>query len=1101
MLIYNAMANYLTRRSLLIRGNHASKRLLTALVLGILGLAGSANARVDPLQVVSERLVRPEIVVVLDTSGSMAWRPSSSSAIGNDCGGDRRGTVDLCGDGLCSGTEGSSSNRCSVDCNIDNHNNAVAGAPPQCNPYRKINSASRMQMVKRVMHNVLPDLRRSANFGLFTFEQRGYYRYYLANHKGKSRKVTAYLSKEVMTTMGAWNASTSRPRGSFVHNGTQYVLLSSAGMPVTRDSLYVRTDDLSRHNRFRWTKAGTTHFDGSYNWSYRGSYYTYWQRAVDTRTTRLEKTYQGPQFVDALGRSWIYHRFNYAYTSQGISHRSNGAVVEPLSGTDDQQINDNTFYRIMGRLAPASQGGVWSWGNTPTGPAILAAGHHFRQREVGTGVFSGRPDPSATCRGRYVLLLTDGQSNSGVRPWSAARQVFNQSMSGTNIKTLVVGLPGLPNSAVSELDRVADMGDDGKANSSKTAYIASNETALVRVIKEALLEMTRGDYTTTPVSVATIGDTMVAGNVAMVPSTEYPGWRGHLRAVDMRTKPHTRLWDAGEMLEQRSWKSRKIYTGLANTNNGDPVPLLSSTGQVNLRGGCTGCGGVGIKRIWRRFGRPPSDAQIKGLVLWLACKNRPWKLGPILRTIPATVGIPPKYDLPGHSNFRKTYASRERLIYVTSNDGLLHAFRAKDGSEAYAYLPPNLLPALMKLWEQGGQPVELDKFRWLLASSPRVEDAPPASAPQSWRTKLVLTMGPGGAAYVEMDITNPSTCSALACRLNDPPFRLTAHSHNVATSLVMGETWSNPALFFSTSSGTRQLEAAMGSGYGTGTAGHHYNHFASLAKAPRSKMQPGPGNGVDYAVLTDTVAVVDQDADQSVVATFQGDLAGRLVRYEKGDPTNGVNILAQGIRRPIYYSPAVYYRGSGNSLIAAASGSHDEADPVRNMKAVLYLRSETSGLTDASNDNITCKANQVCSRSPGCPASVPTACRAPSKRAMPVGPPLLLKNRISKTTTQFEAFYLLYEPPASSCGAGSSWLIRVSTDGSNQQLVNSHEYVGIRATGITLVGGGMDVAVAHIGMGGEDASVFTVMRDKLLPTASGSAPYVEAWREVERQLR
>ena len=37
-------------------------------------------------QVVSERLVRPEIVVVLDTSGSMAWRPSSSSAIGNDCG-------------------------------------------------------------------------------------------------------------------------------------------------------------------------------------------------------------------------------------------------------------------------------------------------------------------------------------------------------------------------------------------------------------------------------------------------------------------------------------------------------------------------------------------------------------------------------------------------------------------------------------------------------------------------------------------------------------------------------------------------------------------------------------------------------------------------------------------------------------------------------------------------------------------------------------------------------------------------------------------------------------------------------------------------------
>ena len=1083
-------------------GNTRWLRLLTLALVALVGQAGPVFARVDPLQVVSERLVRPEIVVVLDTSGSMAWRPSSSRAVGNDCGGDRRGTVDLCGDGLCSGTEGSAANRCSIDCNIGHHGDGVAGAPPQCDPFRTVRSPSRMQMVKRVLHNVLPDLRRSANFGLFTFEQRGYYRYYLAAPKGQSRKVTAYLSREVMATMGAWNASQERPRQSFTSHGTQYVLLSSAGMPVGKDSLYVRSDDLSRHNRFRWTAANITHFDGTYNWSYRGSYYTYWQRPVNTGASRLETAYMGPQYVDPFGRTWIYHRFNHAYTSQGISHRSSGAVVEPLSGTDDQLINDNTFYRIMGRLAPASQGGVWSWGNTPTGPAILAAGEHFRQREVGHGAFAGRgPDASATCRGRYVLLLTDGQSNSGVSPWSAARQVYRQSMSGTSIKTLVIGLPGLPSSAVSELDRVADMGDDGKSNSSKTAYFASNETALVRVIKEALLEMTRGDYTTTPVSVATVGDTLVAGNVAMVPSTEYPGWRGHLRAMDLRTNPRTKLWDAGEVLQRRSWSSRKLYTGLTTTNGGDPVPLLSSTGQVNLNGGCNGCGGVGIKQVWREFGRPPTNAQIKGLVLWLAGKNRPWKLGPVLRTIPATVGIPPKYDLPGHSDFRKTYASRERLVYVTSNDGLLHAFRANDGSEAFAYLPPNLLPAVMKLWQQGGQPVELDRFRWLLASSPRVEDSPPASAPQSWRTKLVLTMGPGGAAYAELDITNPSSCSALACQLNDPPFRVTAHSRTVATSAVMGETWSNPALFFTTSLGTRQLHAAMGSGYGPGSSGHHYNHFASLNKAPRSKLQPDPGNGVDYTVLTDTVAIVEQDSDLSVVATYQGDLAGRLVRYDKGEPGSGVNVLNEGIRRPIYSSPAVYYRGSGNTLIAVASGSHDERKPVRDMEAVLYLRSETSGVTDTSNDNVTCKASQVCSASPGCPASVPTKCKAPSKRAMPVGPPLILKNRISKTTTQFEAFYLLYDPPATSCGAGSSWLVRVSTDGTNQQVVSSSQYVGIRATGITLVGGGMDVAVAHIGMGGEDASVFTVMRDKLLPTASGSAPYIEAWREVERQVR
>ena len=39
------------------------------------------SARVDPLSVVTERLVRAEILIVLDTSGSMSWYPDPANVV------------------------------------------------------------------------------------------------------------------------------------------------------------------------------------------------------------------------------------------------------------------------------------------------------------------------------------------------------------------------------------------------------------------------------------------------------------------------------------------------------------------------------------------------------------------------------------------------------------------------------------------------------------------------------------------------------------------------------------------------------------------------------------------------------------------------------------------------------------------------------------------------------------------------------------------------------------------------------------------------------------------------------------------------------------
>ncbi len=949
--------------------------LTVALTLCLLHLSGPATARMDPLRVIKERSVRAEILIVLDTSGSMAWRTSPASTVGSDCGGQRAGTVDLCGDGMCTGAEGSSQSPCRADCPVTTGAEAAPGSPPACNPNAV--HQSRMFMVKRVLRNLLPQLQQAAAFGLVTFAQTGYFRYYRADPRIPRRKVTIFLSRSEMVQLGAWDATAAAPRSSFFRHGTGYTLLSGSGLAVTRDSLYARQDDLSSETRFSWSRAGQTTHDGNHTWRYRGSYYTFEQAGIVPTDRAVFDSYRGPQHTDSEGQTWVYHRFDPSYTAQGISASRTGVVREPISARAEQTAQDVVFHRIMGHLNLASNGGIWAWGGTPTGPAIYTAEQHFLSRQVGAGPFAGAgADTASACRPRYVLLLTDGQSNQGSSPAAAAGHLFgNAAFSGNPIKTLVVALPGLPSSALSELDGTADMGDDGKANASKTAFYASDETSLTRVLKEAFFEMLQGDYTTTAPGVATSGRALVPGDVALVSSTKFPGWKGRLRAMDLTKDPPAELWEAGGLLSQRSHTSRRLYTGYP-VSGGKPVPLLSSHGAVNLAGGCSGCGAKGLRQVWAATGAtPPPDAEITAVVLWLAGKDRPWKLGPVLRSAPAVVGPPPNYKgvVDGHDVFRKVHANRERLVYVTSNDGLLHAFRQEDGTEAFAYLPPNLLPAIHALWKQGGQDPDPERFRWILASSARVEDVPPRSAPSGWTTQLVLTMGPGGQDYVVLDVTAPSTCGPLKCALNEPPFRLLAHSRDKNTARTMGETWSVPTLFYRPSAtDPARTEAAMGmgSGYGKGSRGAYYHGFDSPTGAARAAQHDSSGAAVEFAVLADAAAAVNDK--RQIIATYQADLAGRLVRYDRGQTGVRHTVLSAGGKQPLYYGPAVMAGAGGEVMLATASGSVDEAAPPAGAEATLFMRQEKDGVVASGGTSLTCAVSQVCGQGSGCPGAVPS---------------------------------------------------------------------------------------------------------------------------------
>jgi type IV pilus assembly protein PilY1 len=73
-------------------------------------------------------------------------------------------------------------------------------------------------------------------------------------------------------------------------------------------------------------------------------------------------------------------------------------------------------------------------------------------------------------------------------------------------------------------------------------------------------------------------------------------------------------------------------------------------------------------------------------------------LGDIINSAPVYYGAPSKNITgAGYSTFYKNYVNRQKAVYVGSNDGMLHAFDADNGTELFSYVPNALISKLNRL--------------------------------------------------------------------------------------------------------------------------------------------------------------------------------------------------------------------------------------------------------------------------------------------------------------------------------------------------------------------------------------------------------------------
>ncbi len=145
-------------------------------------------------------------------------------------------------------------------------------------------------------------------------------------------------------------------------------------------------------------------------------------------------------------------------------------------------------------------------------------------------------------------------------------------------------------------------------------------------------------------------------------------------------------------------------------------------------------------------------------------------LGDIVHSAPQFVGGPRaiRRDQPPfpstslYSAFKDAQASREPLVYVAANDGMLHGFNATNGRERVGYVPNQLIDSTAMFKNELDQLALLTySHKFFVDVTPTVEDvfAPPykSSIIKEWTTVLIGGLGGGGKGYYALNVSNPGS--------------------------------------------------------------------------------------------------------------------------------------------------------------------------------------------------------------------------------------------------------------------------------------------------------------------------------------------------------
>ncbi|MDH5535109.1 MAG: PilC/PilY family type IV pilus protein, partial [Betaproteobacteria bacterium] len=318
----------------------------------------------------------------------------------------------------------------------------------------------------------------------------------------------------------------------------------------------------------------------------------------------------------------------------------------------------------------------------------------------------------------------------------------------------------------SEWDTKLSNGVPGTDGVPDTYFLVSNPLGLESALDRAFISILANASAS---SVAANSTQLQTGTKVYQARFNSNDWSGQILAFPVLangTVSTTPDWDAGQVINSQAASSRVVLTfndtttvrdGVAFRWPANPASPTASEISLNLVTALNTApttfinDGRGQQRLDYLRGDPAQEGATA-----TSFRQRPTsKLGDIVNSDPNFVGVPnagiadAAYD-----TFRLAYASREPVIYVGGNDGMLHGFNAgtgvNAGKEVLAYVPSKTHAHLSKLTSR------TYIHRYFVDGSPEARDALVAS---TWRTVLVGGMNAGGQGVFALDVTDPSTFS------------------------------------------------------------------------------------------------------------------------------------------------------------------------------------------------------------------------------------------------------------------------------------------------------------------------------------------------------
>ena len=259
------------------------------------------------------------------------------------------------------------------------------------------------------------------------------------------------------------------------------------------------------------------------------------------------------------------------------------------------------------------------------------------------------------------------------------------------------------------------------------------------------------------------------------------------------------------------------------------------------------------------------------------------------------------------------------VIYVGANDGMLHAFDDDTGEELWAFIPPVLLP-------------DLKKFRDELSLQIFVDGSPQSLVQRDSNgtvTSAILIFGlrRGGNRYIALDVTNPLT-----------PRFLWEVSPSVSGFGELGQTWSTPKISKIRYGVGEKWVVIVGAGYdenednvpvtASDTKGRGIYVIDALTGGLIWKYTYAENSEMSYAIPSD-VARVDTDGDGYTDRLYVGDLGGRIWRFDikDSDPATWTGKKIFQTTGKIFYPPEVTLEKDQGNYEMLFFGTGDRENP------------------------------------------------------------------------------------------------------------------------------------------------------------------------------